>query len=313
MAKLKANLAAEPAPEPVVAKPAEPAPAPVKPAEPEKPDPATDRGLRAIEQQKKRWLDEQQAKETDYQVRIAKLAEREKQTDGKLASREELKKLSPTELLDILDHYGEDDHDILSRAAYARTKAGKTDPRAQAAAQEASRAQGSRATDAKVVELEAKYEAKFQELRDEFKRRDQRSFAEHWVSEAPKAIPADKPTFAGRLHTNDPETAKREFLSVGIDLEKANGGEQPTYDEVIAEIDKRDRAWLKSRGFDADALLAPPKPAPAPAAKPAPARTLDVTASNITRAEDEPKTRAERTARAIANLRARQRATADQT
>lgn len=313
MARLQSATAAEQAarPAPEAAKP-DPAIAP-KPAEPEKPDPATERGLRSVEQARKKFFDEQAASKAELEVQRAEVARLRKEAEGRLASRDDLKKLKPIELLDALDHYTEDDLDILSRATYARTKAGKTDPRAQAAAQDASRAQGSRATADKLAEMQAKHDAEIAELRGEFTKRDQRSYAERWLGEAVKAIPADAPTFLAKLHANDPDTAQRELLSIGIELEKANDGDPPTHAEVIAEFEKRKRASLRSMGLDPDALLAPAKVAPAPAPKPAGARTLDVTAANVTRPENAPKTRDERRAVAMANLRSRQRATADQT
>lgn len=285
---------------------------PPKPAELDKPDPTTERGLRAVEQAKKKFLDEQNAAKAELEIQRAEIARLRKEAEGRVASRDELKKLSPTELLDALEHFSEDDHDILSRAAYARTKAGKTDPRAQAAAQEAARSQSARGAVAEVAQLKQTIEDLRSELRGEFTKRDQRSFAERWVGETVKAIPADKPTFLAKLHANEPETAQRELIQIGAELEKANDGEAPTPAEVIAEFEKRKRAQLKSLGLDADALLSPPKAAtPPPAAKPA-ARTLDVTAANMTRAENSPKTRDERREVALAKLRAQQR-TADQT
>lgn len=315
IAKLQSGATTEPAAPTNTAKPttetAKAAEVP-KPAEPDKPDPATDRGLRAVEQAKKKFFDEQSAAKADLEVQRAEVARLRKEAEGRVASREELKKLSPTELLDALDHFNEDDHDILSRAAYARTKAGKTDPRAQAAAQEAVRSQSGRVAQAEVTQLKATIEDLRSELRGEFTKRDQMSFAERWVGEAVKAIPTDKPTFLAKLHANEPDTARRELILIGAELEKANDGEAPTQAEVIAEFENRKRAQLKALGLDVDALLAPPKPAaPAPAAKPA-ARTLDVAAANITRPENAPKTRDERREIALAKLRAEKR-TADQT
>lgn len=310
---LPAGAAAAP-PKPAAAPSgAQPEAPPAKPAEVEKHDPATERGLRAVEQARKKFLDEQRAEKAELEVQRAEVARIRKEAEGRVTSREDLKKLRPTELLDALDHFNEDDFDIISRASYARTKAGKTDPRAQQAAQEASRAQSSRVAAGELAELRETVKKLEGELRGEFTRRDQASFAERWVGDAIKAIPADKPSFLAKLHANEPEAARRELLAIGAELEKAADGEPPTQAEVIAEFEKRKRASLKAMGLDADALLAPPKPAP-PAKQPAAAaRTLDVSASNLTRPENAPKTRDEKRAVAIENLRARQRATADQT
>lgn len=302
----KAETAATPAPKPEAQ----------KPSEAEKPDPATERGLRAVEQAKRKFLDEQNAAKAELDVQRAEVARLRKEAEGKVSSRQDLKGLKPTDLLDALDHYGEDELDILSRAAYARTKAGKTDPRAQAAAQEASRAQGSKAAQAEVAELRETIKQLEEKLTGEFRQRDAAAFQRHWVDEAVKAIPADKPTFLSKLHANEPDAAKRELLTIGAELEKANDNNPPTQAEVIEEFEARKRASLKAMGLDPDALLAPPKAADpvtttAATAKP---RTLDVTtAPNITRPANAPKTREERRDRALANLADRQRATADQT
>lgn len=319
MTRLQSDVATErasaPAPVPEAPKPAAPAPAEAKPADPatEKPDPATERSLRQVEQARKKSLDEITAGKAELEVQRAEIARLRKEAEGKVGSIGELKKLSPTALLEALDHFTEDDHDILSRAAYARTKAGKTDPRAQAAAQEATRAQGSRAAVAEVAQLKATIAELEAKVSGEFTRRDHASFAEKWLGETTKAIPTDTPTFIAKLHANEPETARRELLAIGQELEKANDGEPPTHAEVIAEFEKRKRASLKSMGLDPDALLAPPKPAaPAAAAKPAGARTLDVAAANVTRPANAPKTRDERRDAAVARIRAERRTTADQ-
>ena len=66
---------------------------------------------------------------------------------------------------------------------------------------------------------------------------------------------------------------------------------------------------LVSYGVDVDAHLTPPKPAPVKKST-----TLDAAApTTITQKGDKPMTRHERTAHAMANVRARMRQTADQT
>ncbi len=302
---------------PVIAKPAEVAPpAPAAPAPapklaevaPEKPDPATERGLRTIEQARKKFLDEQTAWKVERDAQLAEIARLRKEAEGKVAV-DDVKKMRPLDLIERLEHYTEDDWEALGRGAFPRTKAGKADPaRAAQAASEAQLRERGRAAAAEVAELRETVKKLESELRGEFTRRDQVSYAERWISDAVKAIPADKPSFLSKLHANEPETAKRELLLIGAELEKANDGEAPTHAEVIAEFEKRKRAALKAMGLDADALLAPPAPA---AAKPAAqTRTLAPGAANMTRAVNAPKTREEKRAIAVANLRARA-ATAD--
>lgn len=295
------------------AAPAKPAAAPdakietkAEPAKVETSDPATERGLRAVEQAKKKWQDEQASAKAELEVQRAEIARLRKDAEGKVGSIEELKKLRAIEILDRLD-LSEDDYDEVARASYARTKAGKVDPRAQSAAQEAARSSKTRAEASSVSEMKAEIEALRAELRGEFNRRDMAQHAERWVGEGLKAVPSDKPSWFAKLIATEPETARLELRSIGAELEKANDGETPTHAEVIAEFETRKRAQLKALGLDPDALLAP-----APAAKPAP-RTLDPAARTITRPENAPTTRDEKRANAIANLRARQRTTADAT
>lgn len=300
---------------PAPAKPAEAKPAPIAPSVPEaKPvpaeeDAATQRGLAQVDRARKKFLDDQNASKAELEVQRAEVARLRAAAEGKVGSIDELKKLGPTDLLDRLDHLTDEDYEALSRAAYARTKVGKADPRAAAAVKDAERSLGGRVVDAKLAAMETKHAAEIAELRGEFTRRDQAAFAGRWVDEAVKAIPADKPTFLSKLHANEPDTARRELLTIGGELEKANDGEPPTQAEVIAEFEKRKRATLKSMGLDADALLTP-SPAPA-AAKPQP-RTLNPANVNITRPGNVPTTRAERSANAQAKLRMRGRQTANE-
>jgi hypothetical protein len=312
MARLQGNLAAEvatPAADAAKSDPAASSPPPKADPPVEKPDPATERGLRAIEQARKKFLDEQNAAKAELEVQRAEIARLRKEAEGRLTSADELDKLDPDSFLDRMKHWDDARLTLFAREAHNRTAAGKADPRSQAAAQHARELVKGSAAQTELAELREYVKQLEEKLTGEFTRRDQASFAERWVDAAVKAIPADKPTFLSKLHANEPDTAKRELLAIGAELEKANDGEPPTHDEVIAEFEKRKRASLKSMGLDPDALLAPKSAAPAKPAQ----RTLDVTASNVTRPENAPKTRAERRDVAIANLRARQRATADQT
>ncbi|HEX4355659.1 MAG TPA: hypothetical protein VHZ95_22185 [Polyangiales bacterium] len=322
MAKLNASLpgeapAAAPKPTEPAAKTPEPAaPAKLADAKPEthvapeptdaKHDPATDRGLRAVEQARKKFLDEQNAWKAEQEVQRAETARLRAEAQGKVSSVEELKKLKASEILDRLA-LDDDGYDAMSRHAYARTKQGKADPRAAAAVADAERSQASRGQAETIAELQAKIDKLEQGYQGEFKRRDQQTFAEHWVGEAVKSVPTDKPTLIGKLMAKSPDAGRAQLLAIGAELERANDGEQPTHSEVIAEFEKRRRAALEEQGVDVDALLAPAKAPTAPAP-----RTLDVTATKITRNENAPQTREERRAVAQANLRARQRQTADQ-
>jgi hypothetical protein len=296
---------------PIEAKPAEPAKvADPSPAE----DAATQRGLAQVEHQRKRFLDEQAAWKAEVSVREAEIARLRQEAQGKVSSIEELKKLDEAELLDKL---GYDDQRLarLSRESYFRTAEGQKKPEAKQAVDEYRQRSTVSAMEQKYEELAKQNADLAAKLEATQKLIFQREYANEWVDGAVKEIPADKPTLFSKLLAKNPKGARTELLAIGGELEKQSNGVAPTAAEVLAEYEKRQRAFLESRGFDVDEMLTPKAAAPAPAAaaaKPA-ARTLDVGGSTqITRADALPKTREERRNIALAKLRMRQRQTADQ-
>jgi hypothetical protein len=277
-------------PEPKIeAKPEEPAveadePAKVeaKPAEEveAKPDPQTAKALAAIDKQAKKFRDEQVAAKRAFDQEIAEqrteLARMKQEMTSRYGSMEELQKLAEKSPIDLLrklrPNMTEDDWEIVGRGAFPFTKTGKADPRA---AEVAARVQKETTRDSELSELRKMVSDLTEQIATQGKKVEAQTFVENWQSEAIKAIPADKPTLIARVHAKSPAKARTALLAIGAELERANDGEAPSYGEVIAEFERRERAELEDRGVDVDALLAPSKPAPAPAAKSA---TLDVAA-----------------------------------
>jgi hypothetical protein len=294
------------------AKPAEP-PKATEPA-PEAKDPAAERGLAQIEQAKKRWLDERASKEEEMSRREARVAQRE------LAAEEKLSSAVDPETFDVdawLDRAKLTDGQLalLSRSSYYRTAEGQKKPEAKQAVDDYRQRTSMASIEERFADLEKSFDERVEKRAQEiaWKVHQQASYANEWTDGALKEVPTDKPSFFAKLHAKDPRDARRALQAIGGELEKSSGS-TPSAAEVLAEFEKRQRSYLESVGLDPDVVLSPPKPAPpAPAPTPKPTRTLDVAAATITRPENAPKTRDEKRATAIANLRARQRATADQT
>lgn len=293
----KASAPAEAISTPVVPPdaPAPPPAATTEAAADDAPDAKTAKGLAAIEKQAKKFRDEQSRAKAELDVERAEIARLRAEATGKVSSIDELKKLKPLELLEKLGIESEDDYDVLARAAYARTKKGKEDPRLK---QQAEQTAETRDFKSKIAALEAKIE----ELGGEFSKRDAQaqtqSFVTKWQDDAIKAIPAE-PTLIGRLATKAPEKARDVLLTIGKYLEKQSG-ETPTHAECIEEYEKYRRAELEETGVDVDALL---RPATEAAPKRAPGKTLDITTPGGTRPLNSNPSRAEKLAAVTAGLR----------
>lgn len=319
----RAEYLAKPLPRPAEAKPEEkpslaaaPAESKVEPkaidAKPPEPklddkDPTAERGLVALERQRKKFLDEQAVWKSEVAIREAKIAQLENQTQGKVTSIDELKKLKP---IDVLDRLGisEDDYALIARQSYARTAAGRNDPKAL---EEAKRYEADRVAHTASSELE-QVKAELATLRNEvtetWKQRDlaeaTRQNSLRWLDDAVKVLSADKPTLFGRHHAKAPEAAKQKLLDVAIELQKANDGIPPAHGEVIAEYDKRRRADLEELGVDVDALLKPAavkadktaehKASEKPTEQKPPARTIGMGGTGFTRPPSRVQARAEK-------------------
>lgn len=313
LASEQATPTEPPATEPV--KPADPVPEAPKPVDPpadppveEKPaatdeatDPKTAKGLAAIDKQAKKFREEQARAKADLDLERAELARIRAEVTGKSSSLEELQRLVKKDPIAALAKLGlstddETEMERVGRGAYVYTKAGKADPRSK---ESASQIAEKSAIQAEIADLRKVAD----ELRNEFKTRDQRASAETFVTRyldgAVKAIPSE-PTLIGKLYAKAPEKARQALHAVGAKLERENDNETPSHADVIAEYEKLQRAELEEQGVDVDAMLRPSTTA-APAK--APSKTLDIAAPSGTRPINGTPTRAEKLAAITAGLR----------
>ncbi len=277
-------------------------------------DEKTAKGLAAIDRRAKQFREEQAAERAKLEIDRAELARLKAEIDGRGGSIDELRrraKLDPVTVLAELGIESEDEWEAVGRGAYPRTKAGKTDPRAQPAVAQTAR-------ERQLAQELADLKKTTSELAESMRTRDAQAQAQAFVSSyldsAVKAIPA-APTLIGKLHAKSPEKARQALLELGRTMERqamaADGTAKydpaytPSHAELIAQYEKNRRAELEEQGVDVDALLAvaPAKPAPAPAETKKPAATLDPTSTTGTRPVNDKPTRAEKLAAVTAGLK----------
>lgn len=319
-------LASEKPPEP--AKPAEPKVEAQleQPAEPEKPklddaksdekkdleakpvddqpDEKTAKALAQIDKQAKRFREEQAAAKRAFDQEMAdgraELARMKAELSSTAASLDELKRQAKRDPIAVLRKLGiesEDEWELVGRGAFPHTKTGKADPRSATALAQTQK-------ERELAERFERIERENAEMREQLttsqKKAEAQRVVEQWTSAAVKAIPSDKPTLIARLHAKSPEKARNALLFLGGELERANDGETPSHEDVIAEFERRERAELEDRGVDVDALLRPTTAAPAKAAP----KTLDLEApKGGTRPINGNPSRAERLAAVSAGLK----------
>lgn len=249
---------------PVELKPA----APAAPAEkkPDEIDTQTQKGLALIDKRAAEFRDEQKKAKADLDLERAELARQRAEVTSKVSSFEDLQKLArkdPIAALAKLGFQSEDDFALIGRAAYTQTKEGKADPKAASAVAQTAR-------ERELMDQLAELRKGFDDLRSEFQTRDQRAasqqFVERYLDEAVKAIPAERKTLIGNLHTKSPAKARQALHALGAEMERsameADGATKydpsytPSHAAVVAEYEKRRRAELEEQGVDVDALLA---------------------------------------------------------
>jgi len=265
------------------------------------PDAPTTRALAQIEKQAKKFRDEQAAAKADLAQERAELARIKAEHAAKQTSFEELQKLYRTDRAAAIEKLAgsdsEEEYEAAARAAFARTKAGKADPRNQHAAAQTSR---EREQATKIEKMESELE----ELRNEFKSRDKaaeaKDFQKQFLDAAVKAIP-EAPSLIGKLYAKAPDKARQALLHIGARLERENDNETPTHAEVIAEYEKMRRAELEEQGVDVDAMLRPP--VKSDSTKAITTKTLDITSTPGTRPLNGTPTRAEKLAAVTAGIK----------
>ena len=270
--------------EPVVeAAPDEPAPAEVPPAEdapaadavedapieaaaaPVDADPDTSKRLATVKAQEKR-LREQIAKERS-DARAALDAER-KQFEQDIAPKlkaasdfEALAKRAKYDPAAVLEQLGltDDDFELAARHLYARSKAGQTDPKNKAAAEQAAREREAHdriaAHEKKLADLEAKLTAKEQAQAFETQRGQ-------YLDLTLKAVANDNAPLLAKLATKAPAKARAELWQTAERLFDSTG-EFPDHEDVITAWESARRAELEDLGIDVATSAKPAAAAPA--------------------------------------------------
>lgn len=294
--------------EPAATEPSEPAAPAIPPAQREeapaaapvedRPDPATAKGIEAVEKNAKRQRDaiaaERASAKAELDAERAELARMRAEMTGKVTPFEELQKLAKTpgktlELLKRLGVESDDDFERYARDTYAVSKSGKADPKNKAHADQMAEKQGLAAELAELRKI-------VDETRAHVSTREQQAHAERfqqqYLDEAVKALPAD-PTFIGLAHSANPAKARTAILALGQRMEReameADGATKydasytPSHAEVIARYEQERKQDLKDGGFTDEQIanMLAKKPAVAAATK-KPATTLDVTRGPIT-------------------------------
>lgn len=269
----------------------------------EKTDPETDKRLSLVQKAEKRSRDAiaeakreaSQAIATERQ-RLDPLLEKTKAYESAVANA----RTNPVALLRALG-VTDDEMEYVARQAYAESTAAQKKPenREAAARQRAEREHASElATLRKTVE----------ELQGGLTKREQEAAAardgERYIAGVTKAVvDADAPIVA-RMLEKTPQKAQNLLMQTALMMLNRDG-EVPDHAEVIAELERNERAELADRGVDVDAIVKA-KPAAAtvvatPAAKPA--RTLDTSTASTTRPIDNSKkTAAEKRAELEKNM-----------
>lgn len=298
--------AAKPVAATTAAKPAEPKPIGVtvttkSPPEPgdEKPDdPATAKGIDAIEKRAIRAREQLAKDKADAKAELdaerAELA-RQRAATAKDPTLEELQKLAKTpgktlELLKRLGVESEDDYERVARDTYAVSKSGKADPKNKVHADQMAEKQG---LHAELADLRKAVE----ETRTYLTTREQQAhvatFQKQYLDEAVKAVPTE-PSFIGNALAANPEKAREKLLALGQRMEREAMQEDgatkydpsytPTHAEVIARYEKDRIAEYKDDGLTDEQIAALIAKKPIVAAAPAkkPPATLDVNGARPT-------------------------------
>lgn len=286
-AKPATEAAAPPADEPAEeaeAKEAEPVAA--EPAAEAEPDPATARSLAMIAKAEKRQKEqiaaerkaiaeeratlkaEIEAERAKWQKEIGPLAEAAKAFEALKARA----KFDPDSVLDALGIDGDDVGEAWSRAAWARTAKGKSDPSIKATAYELLRKRetANEVAEAKREAQEAREEARA--IRKMLEDQKQAAVAEaavnNYLGAAQKAITPDAAPAMARWIEKAPQKARQFIHAIAAEIAQEEG-EPPAPAELIAEAERRRIAALEEDGIDPTVLLGAPvrKPAGTPPGK----------------------------------------------
>lgn len=286
----------------------EPAAAPPKPdPEPAKDEPPADDV--PLDAAAKKRLEVDQARDRKHKEAVAKelasieTAKQHLETEWKprierAEAYEAAKGTGVNGLLNALDHFGVTDAkslETLARAAWARGP-GKDDPKAQAAA---AATLDRHSSSSEMAEMRKELAAMKSERAAERQAATTKEAVDKYLGTVTAEVPKVDAPLVKRLAEKAPDRVRARLLAVATDMAEP-GMPAPTPAEVIAELEKRERADLEDRGLDPRSFLAPA--AAAPVAGKAPARTLGQSSAPTTAPSDRPKTKRELDAELDAGL-----------
>lgn len=215
----------------------------------EKPDdPKTQKGLDAVRRAEKRYREQMAADRAEFAREQAKHADR----IARLDEYESLAKRAKYDPIPVLKALGltEDDFEMAAHAIFAESKAGAADPARKASAavrlREREKEDKLTAAEKRMEALEAKMEADKLE-------RENAAHAERYIGEINAAAKTKFPLVA-HMMTATPEDIA-DGLSAAFDRLKAKTGQEPKPSEVVAEMDRKERARLKAIGIDPDVVI----------------------------------------------------------
>ncbi len=211
-------------------------------------DPKVQKGLDAVRRAETRHRAQMERDRAEFAAEKAKHTERVAKLDEYEDAAKRVK-YDPAALLKKLGVV-EDDFEMIAHAIYAESKAGSVDPNRKAAAAQRLR---DREKDDKYTAIERKQAELEKRIEADKAERESAAHADRYIGEINTAAKAKFPLVA-HMMTAAPEDVS-DGLQAAFERLQAKTGKTPKPAEVVAEMDRKERARLKALGVDADALL----------------------------------------------------------
>lgn len=209
----------------------------------------------AEEQSKRRIADERrkfEAERQQFQQQVAELEQMRQQ----YAQIEQLAQRGAHDPAAILEAFGwdlEQHGELAAKSIYARSAAGKNDPKTKATSM----------ADLQMREMRQQLERQAQQLeamrQEQMQAQQQQQAAETWnrfLGETTKAVTAEDAPLLAQMQKQRPE-ALSDTLAQATQYLLDYTGEVPDYADVVAHAEKMEREFLAARGIDVDALMKP--------------------------------------------------------
>jgi hypothetical protein len=266
------------------------APAPKEEATPE----VDAQALASIQRQRRRALDEIEAKRRDAIAEVAdreaRLRAREQALEGAEDIEKRIRYLAKNDPIGLLEKYGEYDEDSfedVSKLSFAASKRGKNDPNLRAAASQSLR---ERTMQKRLDELERRETERNTRDQERAEQQALQAEAQKYLDRCAKAAPSEG--LLGSLLKNDREEAYALFRRTALEILDETG-EEPVEADVIKRAEEIQRAQLKKLGIDPDKLGQEPKSKTPEAVKSPAAKTLSNDLGTTTTPRAAPKSREE--------------------